>query len=329
MESNQENKANKENQNYKINDNNHNHNKNNENILNKININIDIDSIEEFPPSYKLKEKNEKETYITNKVNNQNQNQNQIKSFNQEDDDFEKFVKNFQSINTKENKILQEEEGEGELEVNKEKEKEKNFITYKEIATQNIKTKIIKFKNKEFFFSFMAYSNINFIIISQQKKIGNLYEAEVEEPEYQIDQEEDEEELPPNYEIKCLLGNRFDNLNNFISNFIAAFLFNIFEKTEKANETKPKFIKDNEESIINKKIREDLFKNLYFINNEKSFFNEYVKCFSNILMSLDLRIENISNKENISLIEGDEFEISEKISEFMDLLRKELIDILN
>jgi len=268
----------------------------------EINKKIDLNSIEEFPPSY-------------------NQNQKQANEINQNtndhEDDFEQFVKNFQSTNLKE---------------------QNNNPSYKEIPTQNMKSKFINFNNKEFFFSFIAYSNINFLILSQQKKIGNLYEAEVEEPEFQIDQNEDEEELPPNYEVRCLLGNRFDALNNFISNFIAAFCFNIFEKAEKENETKPKFIKETEESIINKKIRDNLNKDLYFIKNEKSFFNEYVKTGSNILISLDLKIENILNKDidkdnysanNENKSEIDEFEISEKTSEFMNLLRKEIIEILN
>lgn len=259
---------------------------------------FDLDSIAEFPPSYKPQNEN-----LQNLQNPQ---------INQEDD-FDKFIKNFES--TKLN------------------DKKNTEITYKEIPTQNMKSKLITYKNKQFFFSFIAYSNINFIILSQEKKIGNLYEAEVEEPEYQLDQEEDEEELPPNYEVKCLLGNRFDKLNSFLSNFIAAFCFNIFEKAEKLNEIKPKFFKETEETFINKKIREDLYKEFYFVENKKSFFNEYVKSNSNLLMSLDLKIENLVNEGSESESEikkdFDEFEISEKISEFVGLLRKEIIDILN
>ena len=90
--------------------------------------------------------------------------------------------------------------------------------------------------------------------------------------------------------------------------------------------------KASEEEIDN------LNKDLYFIKNEKSFFNEYVKTGSNILISLDLKIENILNKDidkdnysanNENKSEIDEFEISEKTSEFMNLLRKEIIEILN
>jgi hypothetical protein len=317
-----ENNQNKINQIDKDNNKDKNKDINNINISKENKIKINFESIEEFPPSYKLKENNFNEINKDN-INNNNNNINNINPLylqQEYNDDFDKFVKNFQLINTNTNSNK------------KEIEKEKEIITYKEINTQNIKTKIIKFNNKEFFISFMAYSNINFIMLSQEKKIGNLYEAEIEEPEFQIDQEEDEEELPPNYEIKCLLGNRFDNLNNYISNFIAGFLFNIFDKAEKkANEIKPKFFKETEESILNTKIRENLFKDLYFIDNELSFYNNYVKCFSNMLISLDLRIENILKKENLDLklIEYDEFEISEKTSDFMDLLRKELIEILN
>ena len=82
-------------------------------------------------------------------------------------DDFQEIFNNFESMKVKEEKS-----------------------PYQEILTENMKNKSIKYNNNEFYLCFIAYSNINFFILSNQKRIGNLYEAEVEEPEFQIDQEE-------------------------------------------------------------------------------------------------------------------------------------------
>ncbi len=289
-------------------------------------IKIDLDSIEEFPPSYKRNNYNN-----SNQENNKKEdNDNQYKSATlKEKDDFEEFAENFNKNTTI---------------YNQEEYKIKENSSLKEINLENNKQFSFKYNEKEYNFIFLSYTNLNFIILSENKKIGNLYTANVEEPEYQLDQDDDIEMLPPEYEIKCTLGNRFDNLNGFFANYISSNFFNFCQKANKALYENPKFdynFKHENEFDKNENQHIDIFKGREnFIRNENSFFNKCVRNSTSLLISLDLKIENVCNKKIIenkkyekleldTIIHLDEFEIAEMTSEFNSILRDKILDVLN
>lgn len=266
--------------------------------MENIKPNIDSDLIQEFPPSY-----------------NKNNNQNQELDANE---NFEEFAENFRK----------------KLEIQKKEAEQKAIL--REIDLENIKQKFIEYKNFKFFLQFICYSNLNFILLSENKKIGNLYLAEVEEPEYRIEDDEDIDQLPPEYEIKCLLGNRFDNLNSFVSNFISSNLFNSFHQANKALYERPKFIfpgNEIEKAII--PINSPIDDIQRFYQNPKSFYNTTIRSTTNLMISLDLKIEKICNKDEDGQItsdkikEFDEFQIADVTSDFCALLKNEILNILN
>jgi len=284
-------------------------------------IKIDLDSISEFPPSF-------------NKENNTQQNtpfNNTIILNNQQKDEFEEFAENFQKktlINST-SKIQQE----NELELN-------SYLN--EINIENNKQVSFKFKNKDFNIIFISYTNLNFIILSENKKIGNLYRAEIEESEFQIDQDEEIEMLPPEYEVKCILGNRFDNLNGFFANFISSNFFNFCQKANKAINEKPKFEYKNPENENCQHKEIDIFEGKKdFYKNENSFFHRAIRNNDSLLISLDLKIENVRNEEKNcsktfdkiidleSIKYMDEFEIANITNEFNNLLRENILNILH
>ncbi len=138
---------------------------------NNTRIKIDLDSIEEFPPSF-LKtpleaEKSNNILSLTNttnisKSNDYNNNNtihsrfiiNNSKAIPEEIDEFEEFAENFNknaSLNNKENNSS-------------------NTPSLKEIRIENSKQLSFRFNEKDFVFIFLSYSNLNFFLISENKK---------------------------------------------------------------------------------------------------------------------------------------------------------------
>lgn len=292
---------------------------------------IDLDSIVEFPPSYKNQEKSNNNNNPNNNLINSNKN-----IIPEEKDDFEEFAENF----IKSASI-----------INNNNNTNKNLnqnSSLKEINLENNKQLSFKFREKEFNFVFLSYTNLNFLLLSENKKIGNLYTAEVEEPEFQIEPDSEVEMLPPEYEVKCILGNRFDNLNAYFSNFISSNFFNFCQKANKALHEKPKFFY-NEDGMDNNNNNEkkeiDIFLNeKKFYENQNSFFHKAVRNMNSLLVSLDFKIENVCNEkffenqknnkkeETVDLdkiIGLDEFELAEITSDFSKLLREQILNILN
>ena len=146
----------------------------------------------------------------------------------------------------------------------------KNKKNYTEIILENNKQTSFYYQGEEYILLIIAYSNSNFVILSKNKKIGNIYSADLEDSEFPDDEESID--LPPQYETKCILGNRLDLLNNFLSNFIAANIFFIFNKMIKIEKFKLFGLND----LTNKDITSDCCS-----KNENSFLIKTIKNYSN------------------------------------------------
>ena len=84
------------------------------------------------------------------------------------------------------------------------------------------------FKGKNFELGFSLYSNLIFIIVTYDAKLGNIWLAEIEEETEGYLLEEEDNDI--NFEIKCILGERNNELYRIISSMIVRKLSSIYRK---------------------------------------------------------------------------------------------------
>ncbi len=89
------------------------------------------------------------------------------------------------------------------------------------------KTEFI-FNNTEFELGISLYSNLLFIIISSNSKLGSFYVGECENKDTL-------DPLENLYEIQCILGDRRDEATSFLSNSVITFVFNKMLQSEESH----------------------------------------------------------------------------------------------
>lgn len=98
-------------------------------------------------------------------------------------------------------------------------------INENENEFNNFRKIMLTYGNTEFELAVSVYSNLIFIIITENSKIGNFWLGEMEY--------EDLEDPTENvYNTQCMLGNRKDETSYFLSNFIVQFVLGSIRKKD-------------------------------------------------------------------------------------------------
>jgi hypothetical protein len=82
----------------------------------------------------------------------------------------------------------------------------------------NFRKANFKFKDVEYELGISLYSQLIFIIVTENSKLGNMYIGEIENEDFI---EEDSEF----FDVKCILGDRNNEESQFLANFVINYLF--------------------------------------------------------------------------------------------------------
>ena len=164
--------------------------------------------------------------------------------------------------------------------LNIEKKLKLNDSFISESKNSNFRKSVIQLPNGTVELGISFYSNMLFVIINSNGKLGNIWIGELE-------QESDDHE--ENFsDIRCILGNRKDQISQFLSDTIINFIFNEIKINK--NDSKFNNIKKIMLSLALK--YQNLFENdfkpsdqdeLLYTNDFKKFVSELKKNLSELL----------------------------------------------
>jgi hypothetical protein len=141
-----------------------------------------------------------------------------------------------------------------------------NLNTYEK--SKNFRKTQITLDNTNFEICVSIYYNVIFIVVTSNGKLGSFYMGECEHR----DDFQSEDNI---YEIKCLLGNRQDELNEQFCNMVIKFIFNyIF------NENNIERFSKIEKIILSTTIK---FNELF---TEKKQFMQLIKIVTNSILDI-------------------------------------------
>ena len=165
--------------------------------------------------------------------------------------------------------------------INIEKKLKLNDCFISESENSNFRKSIIQLPKGNIELGISFYSNLLFVIINSNGKLGNIWIGELE-------QEADNQE--ENFsDIRCILGNRKDEIIQFLSDTIINFIFN--------------------EIKINK--------------NDSKFSN-----IKKIMLSLALKYQNLFDYD-LNLSDQDELLYTDDFKKFVADLKKDISELLN
>lgn len=141
-----------------------------------------------------------------------------------------------------------------------------NLNTYEK--SKNFRKTQITLNNTNFDICVSVYSNVIFIVVTQNGKLGSFYVGECEH----MDDLSIEENI---YEVKCLLGNRQDEQNEQFCNMLIHFIFNYIY-----NESNIERFSKIEKIILSTTIKfNELFK-------DKNEFMQLIKSVTNSVLNI-------------------------------------------
>jgi hypothetical protein len=103
-------------------------------------------------------------------------------------------------------------------------------------STNNFRKSYFKFNKLEIEIAISIYSNLLFVIINSNGKLGSFCVGEVEQESLEFNEDPKENIIT---EVKCILGNRKDEVNQFFNNAIINYILaemkntNLFDKIKK------------------------------------------------------------------------------------------------
>lgn len=138
----------------------------------------------------------------------------------------------------------------------------------------NFKKVNLSYNNINIELAISIYSNLIFIIITGNSKLGYFYIGELEE-----DEENMLDPIENIYEIKCLMGDRQNESHSFLSNYIITNVFNKIRASKSGNFMKIQKI------LLSSSIKfAELFDTISLENENDLVFRPELKEFLNTLL---------------------------------------------
>jgi hypothetical protein len=189
------------------------------------------------------------------------------------------------NINDEVNSLLKPESN---VKTNSNANSSTNNFNYNEFCSSNLNNfnKVeFSYNNKKFELCVSSYSNLIFIIVSTNGKLGSFYLGEVENK----DLFDNDENL---FEIRCLLGNRKDEINEFFCNNLIIFLLN------------------------------------KITNNESDSYYRFSKI-GKILFSTSIKFTELFNNNDKPYEDANDVLMKDEFKEFLKLIKMKISELLN